>query len=37
VASILVYNETVTPMKLAALLLIPVAMVLLWIDKSKLS
>jgi EamA domain-containing membrane protein RarD len=33
VASILIYSETVTPMKAFALLLIPVAMVLLWKDK----
>jgi EamA domain-containing membrane protein RarD len=33
VASILIYSEKVTPMKAFALLLIPVAMLLLWQDK----
>jgi EamA domain-containing membrane protein RarD len=35
VASILIYSEAVTPMKAFALLLIPIAMVLLWKDKRK--
>ncbi len=33
VASILIYRETVTPAKALAMMLIPAAMVLLWIDK----
>jgi EamA domain-containing membrane protein RarD len=35
VASILIYSEAVTPLKAFALLLIPVAMMLLWRDKVK--